>query len=265
MIDIHTHIAPGIDDGSPDLEVSVAAVKAAADAGITEIVLTPHYMRGSYVNPRSKLEALLPELKKAVNDAGIEMQFHLGSEIMLESDILKEIKEDRLLMGDTKYVLVESSMNGFPQFFIQALYDLVRNGYKPILAHPERYMNIQNNIPMAEDLLYRNVYMQINAGSLLGGYGNNVERTAWALIEQGYAHFLASDHHGRSETNSMQQAVELITERYDEYTAELLTRINPRKMLNNEEIDYFYLSTAEINEDDNRSSFKKMLDFLWKR
>ncbi len=265
MIDIHTHILPGVDDGSPDIETSVNAVRIAKEAGISEIVLTPHYLRGSYDNRRPKLLAILTELEKAVADADIEMKFHIGTEVMLDTNILNDIGKHDLHLADTKYVLVESSMNGFPGFFIHALYDLVRTGYKPILAHPERYMDIQNNIGMAEDLLYRNVYMQINAGSLIGGYGNNVERTAWALIENGFAHFLASDSHCRGETNSMQGAVEQINERYDEYTSELLTRINPGKMLRGEEIDHFYLSVAEVTDDDKRHPVRKMLDFLWKR
>ncbi len=265
MIDIHTHILPAIDDGSPDLDTSVNTVRIAQEAGISEIVLTPHYLRGSYDNPRPKLLAILPELEKAVAEAGIEMKFHIGTEVMLDNNILDDIRKHDLHLADTKYVLVESSMNGFPGFFIQALYDLVRNGYKPILAHPERYMDIQTNIGMAEDLLYRNVYMQVNAGSLTGGYGNNVERTAWALIENGLAHFLASDNHCRTQNNSMQDAVELINERYDEYTSELFTRINPGKMLRGEEIDYFYLSTAEVTDDDKRHPVRKVLDFLWKR
>ncbi len=265
MIDIHTHVLPGVDDGSPDIETSVASVQAAKDAGISEIVLTPHYLRGSYDNPREKLLKILPGLQKAVKDAGIEMKFHAGAEVMLDTNILDDITQHDLHLADTKYVLVESSMNGFPGFFIQALYDLVRNGYKPILAHPERYMDIQMNLGMAEDLLHRNVYLQINSGSLTGGYGNNVERTAWELIDAGFAHFLASDNHCRSETNSLQEAVALLTERYDAYTAELLTKINPRKMLQGEDIDHFYLSVAEVDKEDGRHPIKKVLDFLWKR
>jgi protein-tyrosine phosphatase len=101
---------------------------------------------------------------------------------------------------------------------------------------------------MAEDFLHRNIYLQINAGSILGLYGQTISKTAWYLIDNGFAHFMASDNHCRTDEYILPIAKEMIHDKIDNYTAELLTKINPQKMLNNEKINYFYLQKQKIEK-----------------
>jgi len=101
---------------------------------------------------------------------------------------------------------------------------------------------------MAEDFMYRNVYLQVNAGSILGLYGSKIEKTVWQLIKSGFVHFLASDNHCRIDEYILPAAIEAIRDKIDDYTADLLTQVNPQKMLNNEKIEYFYLKEQKVEK-----------------
>ncbi len=241
MIDIHTHILFGIDDGSESLEISLRQLKIMSEAGVEKVVLTPHYIRNSYHNTREVIDEKLQILKQAVKDEDIPIELYPAAEVYLEKDIIKDIEKENFNINNSRYVLVETSLSQFPPDLLQILYQLVVKGFKPILAHPERYSNIANDFRIAEDLINRNVYMQVNAGSILGNYGKHIKKAALNLLEYGYAHFLASDNHCKSDDYILPKAVEKITEKYDGYLAELLTEINPQKVLDNENIPYFYL------------------------
>ncbi|OQX71976.1 MAG: hypothetical protein B6D62_00555 [Candidatus Cloacimonas sp. 4484_275] len=244
MIDIHTHILPNCDDGSPDVNTSVEKIRSMVEEGVTDIVLTPHFMRKLYHNTADVIDERFDLLQKAVKENGIEITLHKGAEVYLDYNIVDDIKNEKFYINDTKYVLVETGMNGFPVNFLQILYDIVRNGFRPILAHPERYQDISENPYQVEDLIFRNVYMQINAGSLLGHYGSKIQETAWILLNNGFVHFVASDDHCQSEDYSLSKAFFEIKNNLDSSLAELLIRKNPQKLLNNEKIDYIYMETV---------------------
>ena len=249
MIDIHTHILYSCDDGSPDIETSLDTLKAMVDQGISQVILTPHFIKNQYHNTRLKNISKVTELKKQVNEQNIPVNIHIGSEVYLEHDSVEDIENEMLMVNETNYVLVETGMSEFPVNFFDILFNLVRKGYRPVLAHPERYAPIMNHTHLAEDLMYRNVYLQLNVGSFLGMYGKKVEHTAWRLIDKGYAHFLASDNHCRDLNFPIQNALQIISERYDSYLVELLTEVNPQKLLNNQKIDFFYLKNVPLPQE----------------
>lgn len=245
MIDIHTHVLHDVDDGSPDLATSIEHLKLMQAAGITDIFLTPHYLRPAFQNPPELIAKRIAELKETAKKEKIEINLHQGTEIYLEADIHKIIETKMLSMANTKYVLVETNMTEFPADLTHILYELVRNGFKPILAHPERYMNIILKPGIAEDFIHKNIYLQLNSGSLLGDYGSAIQKTAWHLLERGHAHFLASDNHCRVPAFNHHHAVNLIRKNIDDYTAELLTQTNPAKIFNDEKIEYFYVKSIQ--------------------
>jgi protein-tyrosine phosphatase len=261
MIDIHTHLLPACDDGSADLETSLLHLQLMANAGYTDVVLTPHYMRNQYHNIRSLLFPGFENIKKAVLEKNIPLQLHIGSEVYLDIDIQNDIINEKLMISDTKFVLVETGMNDFPPYFLDSLYQIVLKGFTPILAHPERYSPIMNNLNIAEDLLHRNVLLQLNLGSLMGGYGRQAEKTAWKLLDKGFAHFLATDNHAKRNDFPYQKVLDTIREKYDDYLVELLTKINPLKMLNNEKIDFFYVEKVEVK----LNYWQRVKDFFTKR
>jgi protein-tyrosine phosphatase len=239
MIDIHTHILPAVDDGSPDLESSLFYLEQISKEGVTDVFMTPHLIPGEYDNDPHFVAQQCELLREKVREKGIEINIHCGLEVYLTGSIEKIIANDNCRLAGSKYVLVETAMNGFPLNFDETLYKIVTKGFKPILAHPERYIDIIKNTRKAEDLIYRNIYLQINAGSLMGHYGKSVTKTAWELFHNGFVHFIASDFHCQSSEYFLTQAYDVLSEQYGEDVIQQFTHINPMKIIKNEEIDYF--------------------------
>lgn len=238
MIDIHTHILHNFDDGSTSLDLSLSQIQNMIQKGVTDIVLTPHYFNSFVETEPEIIDERFKELSNEVTDLNVKI--HKAAEVFLNPGIEKKIDQDTCI-GESSYVLVETNMSEFTPDIYETLFKLVQQGYKPILAHPERYNYIMNDPAMAEDFLHRNVYLQINAGSVLGFYGARTQQTAWKLIEQGFAHFIASDNHCRTDHYILPDAVEEIRKNIDDFTADLLSKNNPQKVLENKDIQYFYL------------------------
>jgi len=247
MIDIHNHILPNLDDGSPHHEVTDYYLDRIADANMTAVIFTPHFMRGFYGN---KKDRILDEYKKAlkfIEIKGYTFSTYCAAEVYLVgSDIVNDIQENSFMINGSRYVLVENSMTGFSMDFYENLFNLVKLGFKPILAHPERYLEIKENPDLAEDFMYRDVYLQINTGSILGEYGSRVKDVAMELIERGYVHFLGSDCHCKTGMYDFPKAVERIRKDFNDKTADLIAIDYPLKMLNNEEVPYFYINKKQL-------------------
>lgn len=241
MIDIHSHIIPYIDDGSNSLEQSLKQLKSAEEGGVRKIYLTSHYFQGHYQYTRQEYDEKLNALRDQAQKAGLEIELISGFEIFIQPGILDKIKENTLTMGDSPYVLIESELNGLPEDFYASIYPLLRSGYKPILAHAERYVSIMHKPSKARSLVDKDIYIQTNAGSLLGHYGEKVRKTAWTLIQNGWTHFLASDDHARGNYGAIFEARKLIKDRIDERTADLLTREYPARIESGEKIPYSYV------------------------
>lgn len=241
FIDIHSHVLHNIDDGSKDLERSIEQLKDMESHGVVELYLTSHYFRGHYQYSRDEYDRKIKELQDAAEAAGIKIKLRPGFEIFVQTGIIDDIKEKSLTLGDSKYVLIESELNGLPDDFYANVYPILRAGYKPILAHAERYVSIMRSPSKVRDLVQRNIYIQCNAGSLLGLYGDKVRQTAWTLIENGWAHFLASDDHVRSDYGFYPKACDLLKEKIDEHTANLLCYEFPSAIAKNEDVPYSYV------------------------
>ncbi|HNX01819.1 MAG TPA: capsular biosynthesis protein [Candidatus Cloacimonadota bacterium] len=256
MIDIHTHLLVGVDDGSTDLELSVARLRMMKEVGVQGVVLTSHYMRGSYDNTSNILTPKFKALKGAALSDDNEIDLYQGYEVYLAPGVANDIVDYNLTMNGTRYVLVETDLNAFPTDFKENLFQIVRKGYKPILAHAERYVNVIHHLSEADDLINRNVYLQVNAASLLGGYGRKVKQAAWGLLENGWVHFVASDDHCKNPYYSLHVARAIIAESIDELTADLLTKVFPGKMIAGSDIPYRYV---DITNERRKKSFLKRL------
>lgn len=264
MIDIHTHILHECDDGALDLDTSLKHLGILEKSGVTDLFLTPHSIQNSDMfADRPTVMAKYKQLLNAMRDNHYSIQAHLGAEIYLDSQNFANNNISKLTLGNSDYVLVETSMNSLEDNIFLLLYELVKSGYRPILAHPERYSYIIDNPEIVLDFMHRNIYIQINAGSLLGHYGKMSEKTAWHLIEQGWAHFIASDTHCQNPNYTLPWAMDKIERHIDEYTVQLLAISNPSFVLKNKPIDYFYLSQrAEPVENSFFNRIKKMLGNL---
>ncbi len=259
MIDIHTHILPSVDDGSQSMEIALKCLKTLQNSGVTDVFLTPHYIPGEYDNTKSLIKEKCRELKEAADKESITLKQHCGIELYLTGSKKEESDFAEFRMGESDYVLVETAMQGFPVNLLEHLYLMVRKGLKPILAHPERYIDIIQDLSLAEDLIYRNVYLQANAGSFLGLYGRTASRAAWEMFQKGYFHFIASDYHCQEQEYPLKQFRDMISENYPEYPVDYLLLDNPAKIIANEKIDYINSEILTSFPENNSGGFLQKL------
>lgn len=198
MIDIHSHILPFVDDGAVDMNMSVKMAKIYLEQGIKMVVATPHYIEYSSNTTVEGNTKILKLLREELKKEDLDLEIFLGNEILSSMDIIRYVKDGiTSTLNGTKYVLVELPMYDLPLYIESMIYDLLLNGYIPIIAHPER------NSKIIEDpnILYRYIELgalsQLNLPSLEGKYGQDVKETAKILLENNMIHFVGTDAHSK--------------------------------------------------------------------
>ena len=196
MIDLHSHLLPGIDDGPATMDDALEMARVAVAAGITDVACTPH-MNAYYPTPAEWIVESVTEMRVALQGAGIPLRVHPGAEIRL--DWFAELGDEELLAaslgGTGRWILLEMPFEGWPLDLGLILDGLAVRGIGGVLAHPERCAAVQRAPDRLWDPVGRGALVQINAGSLTGEHGRTVERTARALVAAGLCHLLASDGH----------------------------------------------------------------------
>ncbi|URZ03572.1 tyrosine-protein phosphatase [Clostridium felsineum] len=196
MVDIHSHIIPGIDDGSNSIETTLEMLSIAKERGITKMVASSHYYRGRFENSISSIEKKTNELNEILKEKAVGIDIIPGQEVFIDNYTLDAYKEGKIgCIKNTNYMLVEFDMMHLNENVVDILYELQIKGIKPIIAHPERYTYIQKDIYKINELMEGNIYFQVNAGSIEGLWGKTVQNTALRLIEEGVATFISSDAH----------------------------------------------------------------------
>lgn len=241
MIDIHCHIIPNIDDGSRSNEETIEILHQAEENGVTDIIVTPHFILGSLYNKTKKEnKEKLKEIQELVKKENIKINLHLGNEIYIDEKIVDLLKEKKTAtMNDSKYVLFELPLNSNCHNLNSVIFELQSNGYIPILAHPERYRFLKENPILAEDLLSRGVLFQCNIGSFFEKYGREARKLAELFLKHNMITFISSDtHHETSDfyykiNNLKEKLLKITTE---EYLIELLED-NARKVITNQKIE----------------------------
>jgi protein-tyrosine phosphatase len=195
VIDLHSHILPGIDDGPTTMAGSLELARAAVGAGTTTILATPHVNDDAGIEP-GRIAAGLEELRAALAEADIPLEVLPGGEIAiwrlidLDDDTLRA-----LALGGGPYLLVESPFSPVVGDFEPMVLDLHARGHRVLLAHPERCPAFQRDPARLERLVGAGVLVQITAGSMTGGFGSTVRRFTVAVLREGLAHVVASDAH----------------------------------------------------------------------
>lgn len=237
MIDIHTHIIPGLDDGSDDIETSIIMAEMAVDSGVDTIVATPHCNQlGMYENFVSDdLIRRMESFREEVAREKIDLEVKLGMEIFCTREVPKLLKEKKLLtLNDSRYVLVEFAFGIDIPRMERMLFSILDSGYIPVIAHPERYYAVQAQPEIVYDWLQEGMGIQINKGSIFGRFGRGECRCANTLLRNGLVSCIASDAHGvDSRTTDMSDAFEFLSMEYSEELADLLLEENPRRILDN--------------------------------
>lgn len=197
MTDIHTHVLPLVDDGSPSVEVSLELLKSQVLSGVQAVVLTPHYSieRGFTVSGKA-LTAAFNSFKSAAQSAGINIKLYLGQEICYSPtfDIVELLKKGELLsINGSKYVLIEFLFDERPESVSDVIYSLKIAGYKVVVAHVERYQWITLNT--VKSMRANGALVQVNADSLFGKNGFKAKHFAKKIIKEGLVNLVASDEH----------------------------------------------------------------------
>lgn len=201
MIDFHNHLLPGVDDGAATLEESRAAFAAMRDQGVTTVIVTPHLNAVELESPElfarhmAALGDAFREVETMVKAEFPGMELRRGVELMLDTP-KPDLSDPRVRLAGTNSVLVEFPGLMVPPHSVQALYELRLQGWRPIVAHPERYRNI-DSLGVVEEWRSVGCHIQLNAGSVLGRYGSTVEKAAWELLARGWVDYVCSDHHAR--------------------------------------------------------------------
>ncbi|MFZ4402171.1 MAG: tyrosine-protein phosphatase [Bacteroidales bacterium] len=204
-IDMHSHLIPGIDDGVATLNQSIALIREMHDLGFSKIITTPHIQGEVYKNTPEIILAGLEDVRKAIKTEGINVQLEAAAEYLLDDGFAEKFQSKNLLTFGSKYILVEMSyFSPHPNLF-NFIFDLQIDGYKVILAHPERYSYWFNSFNKYEELKDRSVFFQLNTISLGGYYGEMVKKVAEKLVDANMIDFLGTDMHNTNYLNGLKE------------------------------------------------------------
>ncbi|TFB14190.1 tyrosine protein phosphatase [Filobacillus milosensis] len=198
MIDIHSHILAGLDDGASLIEESLDIAKAAVNEGIHIIYATPHHNQ-RYIYDKNLVYTKAKELNRLLQENHINLNVRVGQEVRIRMDLPELLKQNNVLtLGESQYVLIEFPSTQVPHYTKDVFFKLQLAGYQPIIAHPERNIEILHKPNILYDLIINGALSQVTAGSVAGNFGKKIQKLSFKLIEANLVHFIASDAHNIS-------------------------------------------------------------------
>ncbi|NQS89432.1 hypothetical protein HQ584_06560 [Patescibacteria group bacterium] len=237
MVDLHTHILPGLDDGAKNWEESLKMCTFAQKEGITTIVCTPHIIPGTYDNNREKILLITGKLKEKLKQQRINLKVVPGAEIRLFPDIIKQLKNKTLLtindMG--KFLLIEFPLNWIPPFTRDLIFQLQLRNFTPIISHPERNRDIRETPDLVYHLVKQGALIQISSLSILGYLGKRVRRFCEKLIRHNLVHLVASDIHSPGKF-FLRESLKTISGWIGKESALKLFTENPQRIVRGEDL-----------------------------
>jgi len=202
---MHSHIIPGVDDGSVDMEESLQMIKIAYGSGVRRLCATPHIREG-WRTETEILRQKLDELIALKNQSGLtDMELLLGAEYMLDEFLMEKLLKREVLTLPGNLVLVETSFYAPPINLDEMLFEIEIKGYTPLIAHPERYDFYQRTPSTYASLKDKGYLFQLDLMSLQGGYGRSTQKTAKILLEQGMFDYVGSDMHSADDAKIIAQ------------------------------------------------------------
>ena len=233
MIDLHSHILFGVDDGARTLEESVEMVRGLAKLGVTTVCATPHFVTDTeYASKRAMNELRVFELSNALAAAEIKVRVVLGNEIYLDRETLTHVEAGAATgINGSRYLLVELPLSGWFDGCEDVMFELMQAGYRLILAHPERYESVQWHLELAEHFVHNGILLQCNLGSLMGRYGRQARRTATALLKRGLVFGMGSDLHRPTSGRTLAAGLKRLSKICSDSRAREILVDNPRQIL----------------------------------
>jgi len=191
--DIHSHFIPGIDDGAPDLETSISLIKKMQELGYSKVITSPHVMSDFYQNSSETIFKGLADVREELKAQKINMEIDAAAEYYIDFEFEQKIGKEKFLTFGDNYILVELSFMEAPRNLFDIIFKLQLEGYKVVLAHPERYNYY--SLKDYEEFTSRGVLLQINLLSLIGYYSPQIKKKTEALINAGMVSLVGSDCH----------------------------------------------------------------------
>jgi len=214
MVDIHSHIIPGIDDGSKNMEMTLEMIRNAEKEGTTEIVATPHYLLEYGEATIIDVKNHVKEINVLLETEKIDIKVYSGQEIYFNEKIIEDYMEGNIgTLNDSRYMLIEFPMDKFDENIFDILYELEVRNIVPIIAHPERYKPFIEKPILINEFINQGYLFQVNAGSIEGKFGETIRKTAHLFLKNHIYNFIGSDAHNiKSRNTGLKNAMDLLLE-----------------------------------------------------
>lgn len=238
MIDLHSHILPGIDDGADSVEESLKMAQMCVEDGVTHLACTPHIMPQVYENTTEKIISLVTKFQKILELKKIPLTLVVGADAHLCHDMLEKLQDKRIpTLGQSNYFLFEPPHHVAPPTIVPFAQTIIANGFRPILTHPERLSWIENHYETMCKLGEVGAVVQITAQSITGGFGKRALYWSERMLDEGRVDIIASDAHNvKRRPPGLSKARDLIAKRLGESAASLMTIGNPGAILSNKPV-----------------------------
>lgn len=240
MIDIHSHIINEIDDGARSLEESIMILKKLSSIGFTHVVATPHYITGShYISNNYNKQEKLERIKETLEKENLPIYLYLGNEIFMDAHILSLMKNNEITtLNRSRYLLIEFPVSRPIHEMMEILFFLRSKEFVPIIAHPERYIYLQENHGMILEFLKMGCLFQGNFSNILEKYGTHAKKLFLHMLKNNQYQFLASDVHHEDDIlfQKMKKVKKAIIKLTSKEKFKELTYDNPLKVLKDEHI-----------------------------
>ena len=260
MIDLHSHILPGIDDGAIDLEMSLSMARMVIEDGTTQIACTPHFMSGVYDNSIQIVSKIISVVEAAFRDHDINLNLIRGGDIHIAPDIADGLTNGILpTIGESRYFLFEPPHHVLPPGIVALCKGIMGTGFIPVLTHPERLTWIENHYDVICQLDKLGVVVQLTAGSVVGSFGKRALYWSERMLDEGRVDIIASDAHNiRSRPPGLSRACGVIATRLGNETAMMMVQGKSR-MYNKKSASYGKAKTAcQINR-----AWRKRIKVFW--
>jgi len=205
-MDMHSHLIPGIDVGSPDLETSIELILRLKEFGFKKIITTPHIYKELYPNTAEIILQGKKIIQDEIQKRNIDIQFDAAAEYFCDEHFIDLLNNKNLLTFNGNHVLFELSFDSEPYYYKDAVFQMQLNGYQPVLAHPERYTYWHEKFSNFENAFERDVFLQVNINSFTGQYGPGVKKMAEKLVDAGLISYLGTDTHHIGHVNLWETA-----------------------------------------------------------
>jgi len=233
LIDLHSHILPGLDDGAKDIAVSLGMARIAVADGISCMACTPHIFTGKYENTSAIIIPAMEHLQAVLDDEGIQLKLILGADVHIAVDLVDRIKNGEIpTLNDTRYFLLEPPHEVLPPRLEDLATKILNAGFIPIITHPERLTWVRRHYDVLMRLVEIGCPLQLTAGSILGDFGEAAKKLSEKILKDGLATIFASDAHGISRRQPLlSKAYEVVSVQVGDVEANRLFYDHPSAIL----------------------------------